>query len=152
MTQTFEPGIPHSSEVQSENLERSHEKSPKQQNKKDAKNHNCYWRRRYDTLRTQHLKLLGKNQRLQRNIEKVSSNKKDEIPNETSIVQTNNLPRAVLEFFETQIRYFSKKKKGMRWTDEEIRFAMSIHYASAAAYQLLRTTFGLHPSVSCTLM
>lgn len=117
---------------------------------KESEKHECYWKRRCEILKRKNLRLYGENNRLKHKIKKIEE-KGQRMPDSSAAnvleIKRDSLPTEVLQFFETQIRYFSRRKRGMRWTDDEIRFAMAIHYASTVAYCHLRQTFGL-PSVT----
>ena len=58
-----------------------------------------------------------------------------------------NFNPMLTRFIESQKEYHSRKKRGMRWKSEDIKFAVSIWYKSPSTYEHLGQFFGL-PSLS----
>ena len=73
-------------------------------------------------LQRQNLIIRGQNNRLKQKLDNMQAKDHHLPKRDQNILEVhrNGLPATVLEFFETQIRYFSRKKKGMRWSDDEI--------------------------------
>jgi hypothetical protein len=57
------------------------------------------------------------------------------------------LPASTVTFIASQLRAAKAKHKGVKWTDEDKRFALAIYHASPKAYKILKKMFSL-PSVS----
>lgn len=101
--------------------------------------HECIWRKRYTTTRKRLMMVQGKLSRLQRKNQQAQTSTTTIDP-ETS---SGNFGPVLSNFIRSQEKFFSRLKGGMRWSKEDIKFAISIYYKSPSTYHFLRTIFGL---------
>ena len=92
--------------------------APKMQLNEERKEekHDCYWKKKCLELQRQNLILHGQNNRLKKKLEDIKTEEgrvlEEDANKDENIVEISreSLPVTVLQFIQTQIRFFSRKK------------------------------------------
>lgn len=124
---------------------------------RDHSNHNCKYRQnseKFSRMKNLNRKLYCKINRLQAKVRQLERQKSyqnnyrfERNDYKLRSGQKKPVPEAVQEFIDTQNLYFTRKKKGMRWSAAHIKLSLSIYYKSPATYRFLSSIFGM-PSES----
>ena len=109
--------------------------------------HDCVYKRRYSKARIPILRLHGKIRRMQKKITRTTVKTTVKSKAESSSPKKVHLNATAERFILSQHEYFSRSKRGMRWTDGDKKLTIAIFYKSPSTYKYLRTIFAL-PSES----
>ena len=124
------------------------ERPRKKYNKQNSrKNHTCKFRIKYLKQRQKIWSLIGTVRRLREAIGKLKNEQVAHVEERQKttklLVCETDFPKQVFDFIKSQKRFNLSKRGGMRWTEDDMKLATSIHFQSPAAYRFLRTIFGL---------
>lgn len=84
--------------------------------------------------------------RLQRELRRLRGKQRDPVRHIVDMC-SRYVDGPCLKFIEQQVQMYFKHRKGRRWTSEQKRVALALHFKSPASYNFLRTIFAL-PSLT----
>ena len=104
-------------------------------------------RNKYLKQRRKIWSLNGTVRRLREVVRKLKNEKETQLEEKQErvevIVCETDVPKQVFNFIKSQKRFYQSKLGGMRWTEDDMKLATSIHFQSPAAYRFLQNIFGL---------